>query len=87
MSRYEHAPPKTLGGKIVCLTCADCNHKASRLDRLAMMAKKARDDHASGRGTKVEMDFFGWGITSGYIRQKDDEAADCRWPESRQEIF
>ena len=71
----EHAPPKTLGGKIVCLTCADCNNKGSRLDKLAMMKKKARDDHASGRGTRVEMDFFGWGITSGYIRQKDDAAA------------
>ena len=71
----EHAPPKTLGGKIVCLTCADCNNKASRLDKLAMMDKKARDDHSSGRGTRVEMDFFGWGITSGYVRQKDDAAA------------
>ena len=64
----EHAPPKTLGGKIVCLTCADCNNRGSRLDKLAMMDKKARDDHASGRGTRVEMDSFGWGITSGYIR-------------------
>ncbi len=71
----EHAPPKTLGGKIVCLTCANCNNKGSRLDRLAKMEKEARDDHASGRGTKVEMDFFGWGIRSGYIRQKDDAAA------------
>lgn len=71
----EHAPPKTLGGAIVCLTCADCNNKGSRLDRLAMMEKKARDDHGSGRGTRVEMDFFGWGITSGYVRQKDDAAA------------
>lgn len=70
----EHAPPKTLGGKIVCLTCVDCNNKGSRLDKLAMMERKARDDHASGRGTRVEMDFFGWGITSGYIRQKDDAA-------------
>lgn len=71
----EHAPAKALGGKIVCLTCGDCNNKGSRLDKLAMMEKKARDDHASGRGTRVEMDFFGWGITSGYIRQKDDAAA------------
>ncbi len=71
----EHAPPKTLGGKIVCLTCADCNNKGSRLDKLAMMDRKARDDHASGRGTRGEMDFFGWGITSGYIRQKDSAAA------------
>ena len=71
----EHAPPKTLGGRIVCLTCTDCNNKGSRLDRLAMMERKARDDHTSGRGTRVEMDFFGWGITSGYIRQEDDAAA------------
>ena len=71
----EHAPPKTLGGKIVCLTCAACNNKASRLDKLAMLEKQATDDHASGRGTRVEMDFFGWGITSGYIRHEDDAAA------------
>ena len=71
----EHAPPKTLGGKIVCLTCTDCNNKGSRLDRLAMMERKARDDHARGRGTRVEMEFFGLGITSGYIHQKDDAAA------------
>ena len=23
----EHAPPKTLGGKVVCLTCEECNHE------------------------------------------------------------
>ena len=71
----EHAPPKTLGGNVVCLTCADCNNKASRLDRLAMLEKKARDDHVSGRGTRVEVDLFGLGITSGYVRQENDAVA------------
>ena len=71
----EHAPPETLGGRIVCLTCMHCNNRASRLDNLAKMAERARDDHLSGRGTRVEVDFFGAGITSGYVRPKDDEMA------------
>ena len=71
----EHAPPETLGGKVVCLTCMHCNNRASRLDNLAKMAERARDDHLSGRGTRVEVDFFGAGITSGYVRPKDDEMA------------
>lgn len=60
---------------MVCLTCADCNNRASRLDNLAKMAEKARDDHLSGRGTRVEVDFFGAGIVSGYVRPKDEEMA------------
>ena len=71
----EHAPPQTLGGKVVCLTCTDCNNRASRLDNLAKMAEKARSDHLAGRGTRVEVDFFGAGIVSGYVRPKDDEMA------------
>ena len=71
----EHAPPDSLGGKIVCLTCADCNNKASRLDRLAKIDQKAKDDHLAGRGTRVEVDFFGAGIVSGYVRPKDAEMA------------
>ncbi len=71
----EHAPPEALGGKVVCLTCSDRNNGASRLDHAAKMVQKARDDHVSGRGTRVEVDFFGVGITSGYVRPKDDEMA------------
>ena len=75
MVTLEHAPPEALGGKVVCLTCADCNNRASRIDHLAKIAEKARSDHVSGRGTKVEVDFFGSGIISGYVRQRDDEMA------------
>lgn len=71
----EHAPPKALGGKIVCLTCVDCNNRASRIDRLAKIDQKAKEDHVAGRGTRVEVDFFGAGIVSGYMRPKDNEIA------------
>lgn len=71
----EHAPPKTLDGRIVCLTCTNCNNRASRIDRLAKLAEKARDDHISGRGTRVEVDFFGAGIISGYVRPANEEMA------------
>ena len=60
---------------MICLTCADCNNSASRIDRLAKLAEKAKDDHVSGRGTRVEVDFFGRGMVSGYVRPKDDEMA------------
>ena len=75
MVTLEHAPPEALGGKVVCLTCTDCNNRASRIDHLAKIAARARDDHVSGRGTRVEVDFFGGGIVSGYVRPKDHEMA------------
>ena len=71
----EHAPPEALGGRVVCLTCNHCNNRASRLDHLTTIAERAKHDHVSGRGTKVEVDFFGGGIVSGYVRPKDDEVA------------
>ena len=71
----EHAPPEALGGKVVCLTCVECNNRASRSDHLAKLSHRAKHDHTSGRGTKVEVDFFGAGIVSGYARPPDDEAA------------
>ena len=71
----EHAPPAALRGKVLCLTCAECNNKASCLDRLAKIEQKAKDDHLAGRGTRVEVDFFGGGIVSGYVRPKDAEMA------------
>jgi hypothetical protein len=33
MLSEEHAPPESLGGEVVCLTCRDCNSSAgSQLD-------------------------------------------------------
>ena len=39
------------------------------------MAKKMDSDHVSGRGARIEIDFFGGGMCSGYIRPADDTEA------------
>ncbi len=66
----EHVPPKALGGQVVCLTCSRCNNSGSRLDRSAMKAKKAIDDYVEGRGTEIEVNFFGV-KRSGYLRPEE----------------
>ena len=56
----EHAPPKTLGGSVKCLTCTDCNNGAGRkLDQAAAMMNSAMMDQKAGRGIKVELDVCG----------------------------
>ena len=62
----EHAPPESLNGDAVCLTCERCNGNASRIDQHAYMSKKANDDWSSGRGAPVEVDFFGRKISSRF---------------------
>ena len=63
----EHAPPKSLKGSAICLTCSQCNNKASRIDQHAILAKRAVDEWLSGQGTRVEIDFLGFKISSRYI--------------------
>ena len=56
----EHAPPKTLGGSEMCLTCTTCNSSAGgKLDQAAAMMNRAMVDRTAGRGTKVEVDVCG----------------------------
>ena len=56
----EHAPPKTLGGSEMCLTCTTCNSSAGgKLDQAAAMMNRAMVDRTAGRGTKVELDVCG----------------------------
>ena len=40
----EHAPPESLKGSAICLTCSQCNNKASRIDQHAILAKRASDE-------------------------------------------
>ena len=63
----EHAPPKALGGSAISLTCSECNNRASRIDQHAVLANRARDEWSSGRGARVEIDFFGVKTTSRYV--------------------
>lgn len=56
----EHAPPKALGGAIVCLTCADCNAGAGgKTDQAVATINRATLDRMAGRGEKVEVNIFG----------------------------
>ena len=55
----EHAPPKSLGGFPICLTCKSCNNKASLIDRHASSSVKARNAWARGHGAPIEVDLFG----------------------------
>ena len=63
----EHAPPEALKGSAICLTCSQCNNRASRIDNHALLAKKAREEWSSGQGARVEIDFFGNKKSSRYI--------------------
>ena len=63
----EHAPPKSLKGSAICLTCSQCNNNASRIDQHAALYKRAVDEWLSGQGTRVEIDFLGSKKSSRYI--------------------
>ena len=55
----EHAPPKSLGGARICLTCKSCNNKASLIDQHAFLSVKARNEWAEGQGAPIVVDLFG----------------------------
>ena len=63
----EHAPPKSLGGAPICLTCKSCNNKASLIDHHALLSAKARKDWAEGRGAPVVVSLFGHKRSSRYV--------------------
>ena len=63
----EHAPPESLKGSAICLTCSQCNNNASRIDQHAILAKRAISEWSLGQGTRVEIDFFGLKTSSRYI--------------------
>ena len=55
----EHAPPKSLGGAPICLTCESCNNKASLVDHHAYLSAKARKEWAAGQGAPIVVDILG----------------------------
>ena len=63
----EHAPPESLKGSAICLTCKQCNNTASHIDQHAILAKRARHEWLLGQGAHVEVDFFGNIMSSRYI--------------------
>ena len=69
----EHAPPRSLGGSVLCLTCANCNNNASLVDQHAYLSKKARDEWSAGKGAPVVVNVFGHQRTHRYI-PKDPKA-------------
>ncbi len=56
----EHAPPKTLGGVEMCLTCTSCNRSAgSSLDQAAALAHRIGEEQSAGHGVRVLLEVCG----------------------------
>ena len=69
----EHAPPKSLGGTAICLTCKSCNNNASLIDQHAYQSAKARHEWAEGKGAPIVVDLFGHKRSRRFI--PDDPSA------------
>ena len=69
----EHAPPKSLGGAAICLTCKSCNNNASLIDQHAYQSAKARHEWAEGKGAPIVVDLFGHKRSRRFI--PDDPSA------------
>ena len=69
----EHAPPKSLGGTAICLTCKTCNNNGSVIDQHAYQSAKARHEWAEGKGAPIVVDLFGHKRTRRFI--PDDPSA------------
>ena len=54
----EHAPPKSLGGAPICLTCKSCNNKASLIDQHAYRSVKSRSEWIDGQGAPIVVNLF-----------------------------
>lgn len=79
----EHAPPKTSGGSVKCLTCATCNSSAGRkLDRAAEKMNRAIMDREAGLGRKVVVNAFGSQETGYFSADGLDPEAIRRLPGS-----
>ena len=68
----EHAPPKSLGGAPICLTCRSCNNKASLIDHHAHLSAKARNEWAEGQGAPIVVDLFGHKRSYRFIPRDSD---------------
>ena len=58
----EHAPPKALGGKAICLTCDPCNNTTSKMERLVAEHFRSKEI-----GEHVTIEFPGCPEQSGRI--------------------
>ena len=65
----EHAPPRSLGGAPVCLTCKSCNNKASLIDHHAFLGRKARAEWSAGHGAPIVVDLFGYKKSFRFVPQ------------------
>ena len=53
----EHAPPKSLGGSVKCLTCVECNSSAGgSIDQAVILKKRAVADVKTGRGLEIDIE-------------------------------
>ncbi|MBU6430471.1 MAG: hypothetical protein KGR26_15750, partial [Cyanobacteria bacterium REEB65] len=70
----EHAPPQSIGGKIVCLTCLDCNNRSGHELDIHMQRAEAIKDFFSGSRPTPEMKArisFGGVTQRGAVRRTE----------------
>ena len=72
----EHVPPRSFkaGGIAMCLTCADCNNSASRVEQAAVEAR---------REPKVQIDMPGLPTQTGYVSMDASGCIDVRMSKLR----
>ena len=72
----EHVPPKSfkVGGIAMCLTCSDCNNRASRVEQAAVEAR---------REPKVRIEMPGLPTQTGYVSMAASGRVDVRMSKPR----
>lgn len=76
----EHVPPRSLGGTVMCLTCAECNSSAGgSTDQAASMKQRAIKE---GRGYKIDIE-IGDNIYTTYLNPNGIDRKNVKSPAAK----